>query len=833
MKSKYAFLLLLACLALPGMAQPPQPDAGRILHKMQQLKVLGSALYVAAHPDDENTRLIAWLANERQVKTAYLALTRGDGGQNLIGPELREGLGVIRTQELLAARRIDGGQQFFTRANDFGYSKNARETLRIWDSTAVLHDVVWVIRQFRPDVIITRFPPDARAGHGHHTTSAIMAQEAFQVAGTTAFADQLQFVKPWQPTRIMVNSGRWWDKNIAQRDDVIRVDVGTYNPLLGESYTEMAARSRSMHKSQGFGVPLSRGHTYEYLSLVAGQPADKNIFDGIDITWGRTGHPEIAGRIDKIIAAFDPRQPAASVPALVELYKAIEQVEDDFWRQRKLAETEELILACSGLFSAAWAADYTVVPGERLDFDMELVNRSVVPVKVLAAHIASADTTLALSLQQDNKYLIKWAVKVPPDQPFSNPYWLQKSGTLGMYRVDDLQMIGRPENPPAFTLNLDLEINGLHLTHHLPLVYRWTDRVNGEMHRPVAVTPPVFLNLSSPVYIFKNNEPRQVQVAVKAVSDKVAGKVHLQVPQGWQVSPAVVPLTLQGKGQSSELTFTVTPKGPSSGKIKAVMEIDRQAYSLAVQNIAYNHIPYQIIMPPAEARAENLDIKLAVQRVGYVMGAGDRVPEALRQMGLEVVMLDKADINAAKLATIDVLVFGIRAANTLPWLKEKKPDILAYMEQGGTVVMQYNTGRRLNWQDFAPYELRFTGRSADSRVADEKAPVTILQPGHPLMNYPNKISPADFRGWVQERGLYFPAGWDERYTAILSSHDPGEEPKDGGLLVADYGKGHFIYTGYSWFRELPAGVPGAYRIFANLLSYGRAARVEKTGKGRN
>ena len=819
-------ILSLLTGSLVSLAQPVQPSSAEILLKMKKLNVLGSALYVAAHPDDENTRLIGYLAKEELVNTGYLALTRGDGGQNLVGPELREGLGLIRTQELLAARGVDGSSQFFSRANDFGYSKTAKETLKIWDRDQVLHDVVWTIRKFRPDVIITRFPPDARAGHGHHTASAMMAEEAFDVAATQQYGEQLKFTEPWQVQRLMLNSGRWWDKDIESREGVIKVYAGAFNPLLGESYSEMAARSRSMHKSQGFGSRGVRGESNEYLTVVKGSKTSASIFDGIDITWNRVGHPEIIKEVNKLISNYNTEKPYLSVEALLSLRGNVEKVEDKFWRDKKLAEIEGLIFDCSGLFVSAWADDYAAVPGSSLGFSLEVVNRSPVEWKLESYKANKRDTVIDLSLANNKKSIIESHYLIDPEQEISGPYWLEKPSTLGMYRVDDLNLIGTPENEDPFSINAIFSVNGQQITKKVPLVYHWTDRVDGENFRPVTVVPPVFLNLSSPVYIFNNGQSKKVIIDVIAGRDSLSGKVKLDLPEGWTASPTSVEVNLAKKWQSQLVTFEVVPSSGNSGEITASMEVAGKSYNRAIYNMEYDHIPYQIMLPKSISRAENLNVSSQAQTVGYIMGAGDNVPASLEQMGLKVWMMSESDITAENLKQLDAVVFGIRAANTLAWLPAKKPALLEYMNGGGTVIMQYNTTRRIKWEDFAPYELKFTGRSSDSRVAEETAEITVLNSAHQVMNYPNKITQKDFEGWVQERGLYFPNEWSEEYTAILSAHDEDEDAKDGGLLIAEYGKGYFVYTGYSWFRELPAGVPGAYRLFSNILSLSSQMKAE-------
>jgi len=807
-------------------AQTIEDDASRILLKMNKLNILGSALYLAAHPDDENTRLIAYLGNERLVSTAYLAITRGDGGQNLIGPELREGLGVIRTQELLAARRLDGGQQFFTRANDFGYSKTADETLKIWDKDKVLSDVVWVIRKFRPDVIITRFPPDARAGHGHHTSSAILAEEAFKIAGTNAYPGQLTLVKKWQPTRIAINSGRWWDKDIEKRAGVIKVDAGAFNPLLGLSFGEIAAESRSMHKSQGFGVSRVRGEQMEYMTVVDGLASSDDLFSGIDLSWKRVGKSAITLKVNRLISSFDPMHPEASVKELFSVRDAIAQVADDYWRKKKLAEVDELIMECSGLFTGSWAQDYTVVPGEKLKTNLELVNRSDLPWQLVKIKFISMDSSLNLNLADNKRNILNLSQQVSPDRDYSGPYWLKEPHTLGMYTVKSQKMRGLAQNPPAFTVRITLALENHTLERTIPVIYRWTDRVNGEMHRPLTVTPPVFTNFNTPVNIF-TTKAKQLQVVVMAGKSNVKGSLTLTAPPEWKISPDRVDISLEHKWDEQLVTFTaIPPAHDESASIIAKFRLGDKDYNYSIKEIKYTHIPYQVLLPKAEIKAEKITIHSAATTVGYIMGAGDAVPEALEQLGIEVRMLGQADITKKNLQNLDAVVLGIRAVNTLEWLPAKKDILLSYVKEGGTLVTQYNTTRRINWEQFAPYPLAFTGRSADSRIAEETAKIHVLLPNHTVMNFPNTIVEKDFDGWVQERGLYFPSSWDSHYKAVLSGHDSNEtKALDGGLLITKYGKGYYVYTGYSWFRELPAGVPGAYRLFANIISLGSSAKT--------
>lgn len=804
-------------------AQHIQKNSSQILSDIKKLNVLGNVLYWAAHPDDENTRLIAYFSNEVLVNTAYLAATRGDGGQNLIGSELTVGLGVIRTQELLAARRIDGGQQFFTRANDFGYSKTAEETLKIWDKDQVLADMVWTIRKFRPDVIITRFPPDARAGHGHHASSAILAEEAFKLAGDkNAYPEQLEYFSVWQPTRLMINSGRWWDKDIENQPNTIKIDVGTYNSTLGVSYTEMAATSRSQHKSQGFGATHFRGSQIEYLKPVLGAKVDSDLFEGVDLTWNRAGHPEFSKEIEIIIKGFNLSFPEESVSQLIELRKKVSNIKDDFWRGKKVEEIDNLILQCAGLFLEATATKPIVIPGDSLHIKLELVNRSGISIIINELLIKdNYQYKEGIELTDNKKKIHEIVFRTETSKEYSNPYWLNSSATLGMYSVQEQLLRGLPENNPSYSVSLFLSINGSKINYEIPVEYKWTDRVIGESYRPLVVVPPVVSSFDDPVLIFDNGKPQKVGVNITASHNIDNAVVKLSIPSEWKSIPKEVIIDKLVEGSNTRIEFEIHPTNSESTvhEIKVNVKIDKNIYNQSMQTIGYEHIPYQVLLPKASAKAVSLHVAVGAKTVGYIMGAGDEVPQALEQMGVKVWLMNESDITPENLETLDAVVLGVRALNTESWLKNKKEVLLDYVNNGGTMVTQYNTTRRLaNWENYAPYKLSFSGRSSDSRVSEENAVVNISAKASLALNYPNAITSDDFNGWVQERGLYFPNEWDSKYEAPLAMQDTGEEMHNGSLLVAEYGKGYYVYTGLSFFRELPAGVPGAYRLFANIIS---------------
>ena len=815
-------LTIFFLLPVLSVAQAPdQPDAAQLKSKLKKLNVLGSVLYVAAHPDDENTRIITQMANQRLAETAYLSMTRGDGGQNLIGPEIRDLLGLIRTQELLAARKIDGGKQFFTRANDFGFSKSADETFRLWNKQEILSDVVKVYRQFQPDIIITRFPPDERAGHGHHTGSAILAGEAFTAAADPSlFPEQVKTLGTWQAKRLYTNTGRWWNTTINKdTPGIVALDVGEYSPLLGESYSEIAAISRSQHKSQGFGTQGTRGEQLEFLEFGKGERAEKDMFEGINTSWSRIKNSgKIQLLVDKVIKEFDAETPSASIPLLLQIRKEILALESGVWKTRKLIEVEELIQGCLGLHMEVTSDQYWVTPSEKVAASFELVNRSGTPVTVekIICDDLSLDSTLSLSLK--NNVPARFAVKreIRSSKPYSDPYWLRESHSIGRFTVRDEALIGKPEEGPAINIRFSISVAGETLSITKPLVYKWNDPVKGEQSRPFEIVPPVFVNLADNVMIFSDQQPKEIRITVKSASEKkISGDLKLQIPSGWRAEPAVIPFSLDARDVEQIKTFKVFPAQEEiNATIRAYAEIEGKIYDQAIQTLAYDHIPTQTLLPKAQAAIARINLKKEGAVIGYIRGAGDEVPKALRTMGYEVWEMKNEEVTAENLKRVDAVVLGIRAINTNERIGFIMNDLLEYVRQGGTMVVQYNNGGDLETEKFSPYPLTISRE----RVTDEEAEVRVLKPDHPLLNIPNKITRKDFDGWVQERGLYFPDKWDANFEAILSMNDPGETPKDGSLLVASYGNGYYIYTGLSFFRELPEGVSGAYKLFANLVS---------------
>ena len=824
-------LFLAAIIALSTTAvlaqQPQKPTASEIYHKLEKLNFLGSALYVAAHPDDENTRLISYLANDMHAKTAYLSLTRGDGGQNLIGPEIRELLGVIRTQELLAARASDGGEQLFTRANDFGYSKHPDETLEIWNKDAVLSDVVRAIRTFKPDVIINRFNHrNPGSTHGHHTASAMLSFEAFDLVGdATKFPETAITYGFWQPKRLLFNTSWWFYGSKekfekADKSNLVSVETGNYYPALGLSNGEIASLSRSMHKSQGFGSTGTRGKQTEYLEFLKGEfPQDTtNIFDGINTSWSRIEAGVAIGKIlNPLLDSFNFQDPSTIVPQLVEAYRLLKDTKQGHWRSIKLKELEELIVACSGVFLEAVANKESINPMGAYTLKVEAINRGANKItlsKITTASglILSSKEIVLLSNEKENLELeVTSQNKVP-----STAYWLKSEGTLGMYSAPK-DLIGLPQTPAAEQISFTLNIDNTALQILKDVVYKFNDPVDGEVYRPFNVLPKVSASIAEKVLVFANENSQKVAVHVRAGKDNLEGTLQLNTPKGWVVSSPQL-FTLERQGETSTLWFTVTPpKNQSQGYLRPLIQIGDTYYDKELINIDYDHIPYQSVLLPSKAKVVRINIEKKGQHIGYIQGAGDGVGQSLEQIGYSVTNLDVTEISAQSLKKYDAVVVGVRAYNTIAALAFAQKELNKYVQAGGTMVVQYNTSHRLVTKQVAPYALSLSR----DRVTDEFAPVTILDPSHSVLNSPNKITQEDFKGWVQERGLYFPNKWAEEFTPILAMNDKGAPQTKGSLLVARYGKGHYVYTGLSFFRELPAGVAGAYRLFANIISIGK------------
>lgn len=757
MKKCPLFLLSMICFVqiLFG-----QNNSAAIFTQIKQMEVLGSVLYIAAHPDDENNAFLPYLTKERRYRTAYLSLTRGDGGQNLIGKEQGVELGLIRTQELLAARMQDGAEQYFSTAYEFGFSKSAKEALAIWDHQKVLSDVVWVIRKFQPDVIITRFPGDARAGHGHHAASSIIAQEAYLAAADpNQFKEQFKFgVQPWKAKRILWNTFNFGSVNTTN-DNQLKIEVGGYNPIIGKSYGEIGAEARTMHKSQGEGRPRRRGSYFEFFQHLNGDTATTDIMDGVVTDWSRLNAPTIQTKIKQIISAYKIDQPAAIVPSLVQLYQQVKGLPESQWKTYQLNLIQSTIESASGLLVEATTTKQQVVPEGDLTIQVLVNQRSNVKTSLekmqyLSDQIAIKDSLLNIKLVANQNQQFTYNMKVPATQSISQPYWLVNPKTEGMFVVKDQIMVGKAENDPPFSIILNYTIEGQLFQKQYPVQYKYLDLTKGDVYQPIVVLP------------------KKEVAPIKSV---------VLVPAN---SKAILPKYEEG---------------------------------IFHKTIQYDHIPAQTFFQEASIHVVKLDIKKQGQKVGYIDGAGDAIPEALEQLGYEVVYLKEADITPAHLKGLDAIVVGIRAFNMYAYLSDKQAVFNEYIANGGNLIVQYLKSNQVGTQNIkvGPYPLTV---NSGRRVTEENANVKFVLPNHPVLNFPNTINDQDFNDWVQERSTYQAENIDARFQTPLQMNDTGETPSMGSLLIAPFGKGNFAYVSLALFRQLPAGNPGAYKLFANLLS---------------
>lgn len=819
--------LLFTFYFLPGYAQTPKSyTSSEILLQLKKLNVLGSVLYIAAHPDDENTRLLAYLANEKLYRTGYLSLTRGDGGQNLIGDEQGVDLGLIRTQELLAARRIDGAEQFFSRAFDFGFSKSPEEALRLWGHDKILSDVVWVIRKFRPDVIITRFPTTGEGGHGHHTASAILAAEAFDAAADpTKFPEQLKYVSVWQAKRLLWNTFNFGGTN-TQRDDQFKLECGNYNPVLGKSYGEIAAASRSQHKSQGFGVPAQRGSVIEYFKTIKGTAPLNDLMDNVDVSWSRVNEVVMTGNVKRVIEKFDVEHPERSVPALTKLYKNAEAVKDEYWRTQKLNTISELLQNCSGLFMDATTNTQYAVQGDSLKLNLVVNNRTGANIVSADVHL-NDDYVIFDQLKKNVNSVKTYSMFIKPETKPTQPYWLQNQMDKGSFNVDEQQLIGKGESDPMSVV-FSMMIEGTEFKFTRPIRYKYTDPVKGELYQPVNVIPAFSVKVIPKLGINK----KFYDLEIKSFKDNNLFRNYIKTLQTRTVigytndtvlrENQIIKLFVKPqKALVSEFNVIGVPQYITNPD--TVFQENGSSY-LRLHQIDYDHIPSITYTQPEIFTSINFDLKTEGNYVGYIPGAGDKIPESLIQMGYKVVSLKESDISAANLRQFDAIVTGVRAYNTNEWMNNVYDELMKYVEEGGVLLVQYNTSNQIGpvKAKISPYPFTISR----NRITDEEAKVNFLLPDHPALTYPNKITQKDFEGWIQERSIYHAENTDTAYRKILGMKDPGENEQNGSLIVANYGKGRFVYTGLVFFRELPAGVPGAYRLFANLIANNRGKYIK-------
>jgi LmbE family N-acetylglucosaminyl deacetylase len=824
---KISFLFFIVLISLTGLGQLPVTySSSQVFQKIKKLNVLGSVLYIAAHPDDENTRLLSWLANDRLYRTGYLSITRGDGGQNLIGNEQGVELGLIRTQELLAARRIDGAEQFFTRGYDFGFSKSPEEAFKFWDRQKILSDVVWVIRKFRPDVIITRFPTTGEGGHGHHTASAILAEEAFTLAADPkSFPEQFKYgVTTWQCKRLLWNTFNFGSTNTTNESQ-FKIDAGGYNTLLGKSYGEIAAESRSQHKSQGFGVPRSRGTQPEYFKTIKGDAPVNDLMDGIKTGWDSSNDAGIQSMIDLLIKNYSFEHPESSVPGLVKLYTAIQLTKDDFWKTQKLADITDLIQAAGGLYIEATTTQPYVVQGDTLKIAVTVNNRGGLQMSQPEAIFKDMHYAIPDSLKVNVNAAKNIAVLI--NDSITQPYWLKEPLQKGSFDVSDQTLIGKPINDP-FSIDFNITIDGEKFVFTKPIQYKSNDPVKGELYQPLVVLPRLEVKYFDNNIVSVNSKAVPAQVSITSntsVKSDIAIVQHLPKNISTNNSNATYSLDLNNPVSVNQV---LQPTGDALNHREQIAfmatgnGINYDRYS---KSIKYDHIPAITYFPKATANIVTADIKITGKKIGYIAGAGDKVAEAIQQMGYTLTMLQEKDITDQNLKQFDAIVTGVRAYNVDSWLNTAYTILMAYVNNGGTLVVQYNTNNNNGPVKAKIFPYGFT--ISRNRVSEEDAQVKFINPDDPLLKFPNKITAADFDGWVQERSIYNAEQLDPKFRSVLAMHDANEAEQSGSLIAADYGKGKLIYTGLVFYRELPAGVPGAYRLLANILSAGKRSMPKK------
>jgi LmbE family N-acetylglucosaminyl deacetylase len=816
-------VLLFIAVAGPVRAQLEPPSTGGLVTLDRELRMLGGekrVLMIGAHPDDEDTELLTVLVRGLGAEAAYLSLNRGEGGQNLIGPELGPALGLIRTEELLAARRLDGARQYFTRAYDFGYSKSLEETWQHWPRDSVLKDVVRIVRRFRPQVLVSVFSGTPRDGHGQHQAAGWAAREAFQAASDGKRFPELareEGLAPWAPLKFYRST--WFDTTAT----TLTLEGGDLDRAAGLSFHQIAMAGRSLHRSQDMGRIQGLGPSRVRLALVEDRTGrgTGGLFSGID-TSASAGAPVPGAAVDLDgLMALRQRWTAATVPS------------------DRLGHLDRAILAASGVVCDARSDDDRVVPGQRLPVTLECWNTGATSHRVTAelrGAGAIRPDSAAVTLDLAPGALVRRLVTatVSPAAAITAPYFRLSTAQPALYDWSGASPAerGEPFGPAELTGTFLLD-GAARSEREVSL--RLNDQARGEVRRPITIVPRVGLDIDPPGEIWPagDREPRRFTVTLShGARDTTVGTVRLELPAGWPAVPSR-PFELTREDQRQAVTFVVRPPlAPAEGVVplRAVArDKTGREYAAGVETVDYPHIRPRSTPVAAEATVRVARMALpAIARVGYVRGAADRVPEALAGVGVPVTLLDAGALERGDLDRFDAIVVGPRAYETEPALGEYNDRLLGYVRRGGLLIVQYQ--QQLFFDGgYAPYLLTVGGPSATpgappvvhDRVTDETAPVRVLAPADPVVLLPNRLGKADWDGWVQERGLYFARTWHPSFRPLLETHDPGEPPLEGGLLVARVERGTYVYTGLSFFRQLPAGVPGAFRLFANLLALGR------------
>lgn len=849
---------------------------------LKRLNTTASVMHIGAHPDDEDSGLLAYLARGENARTAYLSLTRGDGGQNVIGSELFESLGVIRTEELLQARRLDGAEQYFTRAFDYGFSKTLAEAKEKWDEKIILCDAVRAIRKFRPLVVISRFSGTPADGHGQHQFAGYIAPLAVKAAADSGQCRDAGAA--WQVLKFYVSQGFR-----SQAEPTLRLNTGRYDYLLGRSYFEIAMEGRSQHKTQEQGVLESKGERFSGLNLVESKvpkvEKETSVFDGIDTSLenipalfsrdsGAVGDytkgllKTIRQSVERAAKEYKPEQPEKILPALVEGRKAANQLflgyalsgdtpeqrqnleerraneaDISFVVREKLNQFNRAVRLAAGIQIETLANRETVAPGENFLASVKVfypenpnIKFGKIEVdaprnwKILDAKEPPNDSPFAAFSREKANQAAYFDVTVSPSAERTEPYFLKDRRKDYLYGSRNGTDYSLPFPYPFLQGSVTLTIYGESISFTQPVEYRFADDVRGEVRRNLDVLPPLTISLDQNLLIVPRSAKPQTRRLMMSVTNhspnqpEATASLNLGLFKGgvWQAAPFSQTFTLKNKDEKTSIAFDFTiPAETDAGvyQILPTVSYDGGVFSDEIHTIAYPHIRTHRFYTQAKAQVTVLDLKVAPVKVGYVMGSGDAVPEAIRQMGLSVEMLNENDLASGDLSRFDVIVVGIRAFQVRRDLISNNQRILEYARGGGNLIVQY---QRPEYESLLPFPAKI-----GARVADENAPVAILEPQNPIFNFPNKITDEDFKDWVQERNLQSLTTFDANYKPLLESHDANEPENKGGLVVAEIGKGKYIYTSYAFFRQLPAGVPGAYRIFANLLSIPKSVESGK------
>lgn len=847
---------------------PEDRGASGLALTLRRLQTIAAVLHTAAHPDDESTEMLAYLSRAVGARTAYLALNRGEGGQNGIGPELGEALGVIRTEELLAARKLDGAEQYFTRAMDFGFTRSPEETFQKWNREEILGDMVCVIRRMRPLVIVNGFSGTAQDGHGQHQVAGLLTPEAIKAAADPArFPEQISKdgLQPWQVLKLYAR--RFSPSATGPRAEF---DVGAYDPVLGRSYNELASDGRSRHRSQDFGMIQTKGsqvRAFPRLSSSVEAPEKENsLFTGIDVTI--TGIAKFAGKdgerllpaltkikdlAAKAQAEFRFAQPELIAPHLAAgLHEvralrgrladldAVSKANVDSLLARKEQEFNDALAKAHGVVVDALSNTEIVTAGEAVDVAAHVYfaasagnpspaaalmtgkGFSVTPIEAQPEQPAGG--MAMLRGRETPNFVARFRANVTDEAADTQPYWLAQARTKDQFDWNSSMPLNQPFGPPVATMRVELTLSGERVTINQPVEYRFADKTFGEIRRELKVAPAITLTVNPSLLVIpakSQNRTREISVEITHNARKAtSGAVKLIAPQGWQIVNDSRPLAFTKQGEKTARSFKVTPPAGANGlfDLQVIGEADGKQFTTGYSTVSYPHIETHFIYHPAKTKVEVFDAQVAANlKVGYVMGSGDDGPRALEQLGVNVHLISPAELAAGDLSVYDTIVLGIRVYEVNEDVMANNKRLLEYVSNGGTLIVQYNKNEYAQG-NFAPYPVKM---NRGDRVTDETAPITILQPEHPLFNFPNKISAEDWKGWVQERGLYFVNDFDPKYTPLLAAPDDTGKVLNGGQLIAPYGKGTYIFTAYAWFRQFPAGVPGAYRLFANLVSYSK------------